>query len=187
MESSPVPDTSSGASENRLRNLVIAIAAIALTAALFFGFQTQQNGASLAAVAQAATPLESALASNKPSVVEFYADWCTSCQSMAADNMALQKQYSSNVNFVMLNVDNTKWLPEITRFKVDGIPHFVFLDRSNMTIGNAIGVVPHEIMAENIDAMIANKALPHNRLESDRISPFTGPMPADTTQPRSHA
>jgi thiol:disulfide interchange protein len=187
MESSPLHDTSTGAPENRVRNLLIALAAIALAAALFFGFQTQKSGASLAAVAQAATPLESALASNKPSIVEFYADWCTSCQSMAADNLALQKQYGSNVNFVMLNVDNTKWLPEVTRFKVDGIPHFVFLDRSNMTIGNAIGVVPHAIMAENIDAMIADQALPHNRVESDRISPFTGPMPADATQPRSHA
>jgi thiol:disulfide interchange protein len=187
MESSPLHDTSTGAPENRVRNLLVALAAIALATALFFGFQAQKSGASLAAVAQAATPLESALASNKPSVVEFYADWCTSCQSMAADNLALQKQYGSDVNFVMLNVDNTKWLPEVTRFKVDGIPHFVFLDRSNMTIGNAIGVVPHAIMAENIDAMIADKALPHNRLESDRISPFTGPMPTDATQPRSHA
>jgi thiol:disulfide interchange protein len=177
----------SGASENRARNLLVALAAIALAAALFFGFQAQKSGASLTAVAQAAISLESALASNQPSIVEFYADWCTSCQSMAADNLALQKQYSGKVNFVMLNVDNTKWLPEVTRFKVDGIPHFVFLDRDNLTIGNAIGVVPHAIMAENLDAMIANKALPHNRLESDRISPFAGPLPADATQPRSHA
>jgi thiol-disulfide isomerase/thioredoxin len=191
MESSPVSDTaastSAGTPENRLRNLLIAIAAIALAAALFFGLQTQKNGASLEAVAKAAIPLESALANKNPTVVEFYADWCTSCQSMAADNMALQKQYGSNVNFVMLNVDNNKWLPEITRFKVDGIPHFVFMNNGNMVIGNAIGVVPHAIMAENIDAMLDGKELPHNRLASDRISPFTGPMPADATQPKSHA
>jgi thiol:disulfide interchange protein len=187
MESSPIPNTSTSTPENRVRNLLIAIAAIIFTAALFFGFQTQNSGASLAAVAKAATPLESALANNHPTVVEFYADWCTSCQSMAADNMALQRQYGSDVNFVMLNVDNNKWLPEITRFKVDGIPHFVFMDSKNMVVGNAIGVVPHTVMAENITAMMAGTELPHNRLESDHISPFTGPLPADATQPKSHA
>jgi thiol-disulfide isomerase/thioredoxin len=186
MESSPIPNTSTNTPANRARNLLIAIAAIALAAALFFGFQTQNSGVSLAAVAKAATPLESALANDRPTVVEFYADWCTSCQSMAADNMALQKQYGSDVNFVMLNVDNNKWLPEITRFKVDGIPHFVFMDRKNMVVGNAIGVVPRTVMAENITAAIAGKELPHNRLENDRISPFTGSLPADATQPKSH-
>jgi hypothetical protein len=56
-----------------------------------------------------------------------------------------------------------------------------------MVVGNAIGVVPHTVMAENITAMMAGTELPHNRLESDHISPFTGPLPADATQPKSHA
>ncbi|MFM7603458.1 MAG: thioredoxin domain-containing protein [Pseudanabaena sp.] len=178
----PTPTTS-----NQLRNLLVAIAAILLTTALFFGFQSQQNSTSLDAVAAAAMPIDEALANGKPTTIEFYADWCTSCQSMAADNLSLEKEYSDRMNFVMLNVDNTKWLPEVTKYRVDGIPRFIFLDRANQAIGDATGVLPREIMAANIVAAIADQPLPHNRISSDRTSPFSEPKAADISQPRDHS
>jgi len=39
----------------------------------------------------------------------------------------LKQQYPDSVK--MLNVDNTKWLPEILKYRVDGIPLFVFLNK----------------------------------------------------------
>ena len=179
---SPTPATS-----NQLRNLLVAIAAILLTTALFFGFQTQQSSTSLDAVAAAALPIDEAFANGKPTTIEFYADWCTSCQSMAADNLSLEKEYSDRMNFVMLNVDNTKWLPEVTKYRVDGIPRFIFLDRANQAIGDATGVIPREIMAANIEAAIAEQPLPHNSISSDRTSPFSEPKAADISQPRDHS
>jgi thiol:disulfide interchange protein len=179
---SPTP-----ASSNQLRNLLVAIAAIVLTTALFFGFQAQQSSTSLDAVAAAASPIDQALANGKPTTIEFYADWCSSCQSMAADNLSLEKEYSDRMNFVMLNVDNTKWLPEVTKYRVDGIPRFIFLDGANQAIGDTTGAVPRAIMAENIEAAIAKQPLPHNSISSDRISPVTEPKAADISQPRDHA
>jgi thioredoxin-like negative regulator of GroEL len=65
------------------------------------------------------------LVNPQPTVIEIYADWCH-CQSLGADNLALQKQYAGKINFVMLNVDNNNWLPKVDRFSVDGITHFLF-------------------------------------------------------------
>jgi thioredoxin-like negative regulator of GroEL len=169
---------------NYLRNLLVAIAAIVLTVTLFFSLRVQNSDASLTAVAKAAMPLELALANPQPTVMEFYADWCTSCQSMAADNLALQKQYAGKINFVMLNVDNSKWLPEVDRFKVDGIPHFVFLASDNSVSGTAIGAIPRNILTENLEAMLTMAPLPHIRLNSGETSPFNSPRPADTRNPR---
>ena len=170
----------------QLRNLLVAISAIILTTALFFGFQTQQSTTSLDAVAAAAQPIDEALANDKPTTIEFYADWCSSCQSMAADNLSLEKEYSDRMNFVMLNVDNTKWLPEVTKYRVDGIPRFIFLDRENKAIGDTTGAIPREIMAANIEAAIANLPLPHNSISSDRTSPMKEPKAPDISQPRDH-
>ena len=182
---SPAPTTS-----NQLRNLLVAIAAIILTTALFFGFQVQQSSTSLNAVAAAASPIDEALANGKPTTIEFYADWCSSCQSMAADNLSLEKEYRDRMNFVMLNVDNTKWLPEVTKYRVDGIPRFIFLDRENKAIGDTTGAIPRAIMAANIEAAIANQPLPHNSISSDRTSSITETKPepkaADISQPRDH-
>ncbi len=180
------PDSAIPANTNKLRNLLVAIAAILLTTALFFGFQTQRSSTSLDAVAAAASPIDVALANDKPTTIEFYADWCTVCQSMAADNLSLENEYSDRMNFVMLNVDNTKWLPEVTKYRVDGIPRFIFLDRANKSIGDTTGAIPREIMAANIEAAIADLPLPHSSISSDRTSPISEPKAADISQPRDH-
>jgi thiol:disulfide interchange protein len=171
---------------NKLRNLLVAIAAIILTTALFLGFQAQRSSTSLDAVAAAASPIDVALANTKPTTIEFYADWCKVCQSMAADNLSLEQEYSDRMNFVMLNVDNTKWLPEVTKYRVDGIPRFIFLDANNQAIGDTTGAIPREIMAANIEAAIANQPLPHNGISSDRTSAIIEPKSADISQPRDH-
>lgn len=171
---------------NQLRNLLVAIAAIVLTAALFLGLQAQRSSTSLDAVAAAAIPIDEALVNGKPTTIEFYADWCTSCQSMAADNLSLEQEYSDRMNFVMLNVDNNKWLPEVTKYRVDGIPRFIFLDRANQSIGDATGVIPRNIMAANIEAAIDDQPLPHNSISNNRTSPISEPQAADISQPRDH-
>jgi len=45
---------------------------------------------------------------------------------------SVEAAVSDSVNFVMLNVDNTKWLPEILKYRVDGIPDFVFLNKDGL-------------------------------------------------------
>jgi thiol-disulfide isomerase/thioredoxin len=171
----------------KTRNLLIAIAAIVLATALFFGIKLDKQSNSLAALAETAVPYEVAITSDKPSLIEFYADWCTSCHAMAKDNLALEQEYGDRVNFVMLNVDNNKWLPELEQYNVDGIPQFVFLNEAQTTQGMAIGTVPKQIMAENLEALIAGKTLPHTQLISGSASQFSAPKPADNTAPRDHA
>jgi thiol-disulfide isomerase/thioredoxin len=154
----------------RFRNLLIAVAAMALAIALFLGLQNQTQRPSLTALAESSIPLDTALANGQPTILEFYADWCTSCQAMAADIASLKQDYR-DVNFVMLNVDNPKWMPEISRFRVDGIPHFVFLNRSGDVLANAIGQQPRIIMAGDLAALAADQPLPHSALPG-QVSTF---------------
>ena len=113
---------------NSVRNIIIAIAAVILSVALFLGLQTEASNSSLESQVQQSTPLSVALNNHKPTLTEFYADWCTSCQAMAGDLAQIKAEYGDRLNFVMLNVDNTKWLPEMLRYRVDGIPHFLFMN-----------------------------------------------------------
>ncbi len=173
---------------NILRNLVIAITAISLSVALFLGLQTEVSSSSLETQVKASTPLEVALSNGKPSLTEFYADWCTSCQAMAGDLAEIKQKYGQDVNFVMLNVDNTKWLPEILRYRVDGIPHFVFMDRSGEAIAETIGEQPRPILEADLDALIANNPLPYT-YSNGQVSQFKAPVSATNSNgedPRSH-
>ena len=184
MHSTPQPETTSG---RRVRNFLIAIVAIALSVALVLGLKTETNSASLADLDQASTPLEVAMSNGKPSIVEFYANWCTVCQKMAPDIAELEQEYADKVNFVMLNVDNSKWLPEMLKYRVDGIPHFVFLAKDGETIAQTIGDQPHTVMASNLDALVAGSSLPYAQTNG-QVSQFRAPVTSTNSQndPRSH-
>jgi len=185
-DSPSTPTVSSVNLANRLRNLLIVLVAIALSTALFWGLRTEATTPSLGAMAEMAVPLEVAVTNGKPTLMEFYADWCTTCQAMADDMQTLKQEYGDRVNFVMLNVDNSKWLPEMTQYRVDGIPHFVFMDQAGQAIANTIGEQPRLIMAANLDALLAGEALPHARTTGQFSSVEVLAVPNANDDPRSH-
>jgi thiol-disulfide isomerase/thioredoxin len=172
---------------NRTRNFLIAIVAIILGVSLFLGLRTESTSVSLTRLEQASTPLEIALSNGKPTLMEFYANWCTVCQRLAPDMAKLRQEYSNQLNFVMLNVDNTKWLPEMQKYQVDGIPHFVFLGKSGETVTEAVGDLPHNIMSSNIAALLADSPLPYTQT-SGKTSKFSARLMENNSQedPRSH-
>lgn len=172
----------------RIRNFFIALVAIALAVALFFGLQTETSATSLDAQAKEATPLEVALSNGKPTLMEFYANWCTSCQAMAKDLGEIKQQYAGKANFVMLNVDNSKWLPELLNYRVDGIPHFVFLNQEGKAIAQTLGEQPRPVMEANLDALVADLPLPYTQ-GNGQVSAFNAPVApitASQDDPRSH-
>ena len=172
----------------RLRNLLIVLAAIALSISIFFGLRTQTPTTTLTSMAKASAPLETALANGKPTLMEFYANWCTSCQAMANDLSEIKQKYAEPLNFVMLNVDNDKWLPEITKYRVDGIPHFVYLNDKGSAVAETMGEMPRTIMEANLEALIAGKPLPHVQAggQVSNFTPPTGPVKTSSSDPRAH-
>ena len=53
---------------------------------------------------------EVAFTNNKPTFLEFYAEWCEVCKEMAPKISSIKKQYDDEINFVFLNVDYPKWV-----------------------------------------------------------------------------
>ena len=160
------------------------MAAIILGMVLFFANNNQSKQVSLEALAKRAIPIQLAQANGKPTLIEFYAEWCSSCQAMSPTLAELEDEFSGDINFVMLNVDNTKWLPELTAYGVNGIPHFEFLDVEGKSLGTAIGEQPKPIMAGNLIALL-NGQPPQPITKIGQVSNFGAPIGAPT-QPRSH-
>ena len=82
---------------------------------------------------------EIAFKNNKPTFLEFYAEWCEVCKEMAPNVSALKEEYEKDINFVFLNVDNQKWENYIRKFDVNGIPQVNLFDRKGNLKSTFIG------------------------------------------------
>ena len=80
-----------------------------------------------------------AFSNNKPTFLEFYAEWCEVCKEMAPKVSALKEEYEKDINFVFLNVDNQKWGNYIQKFSVNGIPQINLFDKKGNLISTFIG------------------------------------------------
>ncbi|GFQ01923.1 thioredoxin-like protein hcf164 chloroplastic [Phtheirospermum japonicum] len=164
-------------------NRRIALGSTVAAVGLFLSARLDFGSISLKDLSAAALPYEQALSNGKPTVVEFYADWCEVCRELAPDVYKVEQQYKDRVNFVMLNVDNTNWEQELDEFGVEGIPHFAFLDRDGNEEGNVVGRLPKQYLLENVDALARGEAtVPHARVvgqyskaESRKVRPVVDP------------
>ena len=82
---------------------------------------------------------EIAFTNNKPTFLEFYAEWCEVCKEMAPQVSAFKDEYEKDINFVFLNVDNQKWGNYIQKFSVNGIPQVNLFDKKGNLISTFIG------------------------------------------------
>ncbi|WP_199348369.1 thioredoxin domain-containing protein [Microcoleus sp. FACHB-SPT15] len=147
----------------KLRFSLIAGLFILFCCACFFLTRLDQAAASpmsldglthLRAMAQQSVPYDTALSNGKPTLVEFYADWCTSCQALAPSVTKFHEQYGSQVNFVMLNVDESQWRQAVQQYHVRGVPQLFFITPDLQVLKTLIGKVPEPILAQYLEQLV---------------------------------
>ena len=94
---------------------------------------------------------EIAFTNNKPTFLEFYAEWCEVCKEMAPKVGNLREEYANDINFVFLNVDNPKWESYIRDFNVNGIPQINLLDKKGVLETSLIGKQDEKVINGLVD------------------------------------
>ena len=94
---------------------------------------------------------DSVLDAKQPVLVDFWAQWCGPCRSLAPIVDALAKQYAGTARIMKLNVDDN---PEVVeRYGVQAIPTLI-LFRDGQEKQRLIGVARKDIIAQAIDAQV---------------------------------
>ena len=97
---------------------------------------------------------EIAFTNNKPTFLEFYAEWCEVCKEMAPKVAEIKDEYDKDVNFVFLNVDNPKWEKYLRKFKVNGIPQLNLFDKNANLEVTFIGKQQEITIKKSLDNLI---------------------------------
>jgi thiol-disulfide isomerase/thioredoxin len=144
--------------ENDLKNKkLIALGSFLFSSLLFFynsANPSVSNIAILHAMEKDSKSFEASMCNNKPTLIDFYADWCGSCKAMVPVMRSLEMQYGDKINFITLDGTKKTNIDLVGRFKVDGIPHMAFMSKNNEVETALIGAVPKKIMKENLDALL---------------------------------
>jgi thiol-disulfide isomerase/thioredoxin len=127
---------------------------------------------------------EIAFVNNKPTFLEFYAEWCEVCKEMAPQISAFKDEYEKDINFVFLNVDNPKWGNYIQKFAVNGIPQVNIFDKKGNLISTFIGKQDEMKIRESINNLEKEKK-PYEEVINSEFSTIHENKNSEAS-PRSH-
>ena len=88
--------------------------------------------------------------SNKPILLDFYADWCGPCQTMMPTLENLDEEYKSRAEIVKINVDQNQELA--AQFKVRSIPALFFI-KDKKVVTQTQGVQTKAALINILDKM----------------------------------
>ena len=126
-------------SKTNFKIMLVLITSIVIISVLLFKNLFFKSTYLLKSFGELSVDPEIAFTNNKPTFLEFYAEWCEVCKEMAPQVSAFKDEYEKDINFVFLNVDNQKWANYIQKFAVNGIPQVNLFDKNGNLISTFIG------------------------------------------------
>ena len=95
------------------------------------------------------------LASTRPVLVDFWAQWCGPCRALAPVVESVAKQYAGSAQVVKLNVDGNPSVVE--KFKIEAIPTLIVFQNGEEK-DRVIGAVGQAEIVERLDTRLAAAA-----------------------------
>ena len=182
-----IENTNSGDVLGSLQKIFLVFLSLFLVVSLFFFRSGFKANAILDQLAKNSLEPEIALSNGKPTVFEFYADWCEACKEMAPDMVNAERLNSNKIDIVLLNVDNSRWFDLIDKYDVNGIPKLIFFNDKGEFMDFSLGVRTYSELNDIFLALINNSELPSYAKLSNSSNLKVPNMNIRSEGPRNHS
>lgn len=171
-----------------VQRAVLVIAAVALAIGLTLVRGGLQSASPLDQLARRSLEPEVALSNGRPTMIEFYADWCQVCREMAPAMLQLEQAQANRIDVVMVNVDNPRWQDLVDRYDVNGIPQLNLFNADGQTVGRSVGLRHEDELQQLAEALLRGEALPQLRgVGSSSVRTANSVSTGPGAGPRSHS
>lgn len=87
-----------------------------------------------------------------PAIIDFYADWCGPCKTVAPILEELQAEYGEKLNIYKVNTEEQKELSSV--FGIQSIPSLLFIPKEGQP-QMAMGALPKETFKQAISEVLS--------------------------------
>ncbi len=94
---------------------------------------------------------EALVADSKPLVIDFWAEWCGPCRTIAPIVEELAEQYADRVNIGKCDVDSSDDV--VALYRVRNIPTLVFI-KNGEVVDKHVGAISRNDLQAKIDALL---------------------------------
>lgn len=143
-----------------VQRVVLVVAALVLALVLTMMRGGLQSASPLEQLARRSLTPDVALSNGRPTLLEFYAEWCQVCREMAPAMLRLERSTQQQLDVVMVNVDNPRWQGLVDRYDVNGIPQLNLFNAEGDAVGRSIGLRQEQELSLLADALIQGSPLP---------------------------
>ena len=91
------------------------------------------------------------MASGKPAVIDFWAEWCGPCRTIAPIVDELSEEYADRVNIGKCDVDSSDDV--VALYRVRNIPTLVFI-KDGQVVDKHVGAISKNDLQAKIDALL---------------------------------
>lgn len=95
--------------------------------------------------------LEELMASEKPLVIDFWAEWCVPCKTISPIIENLAQEYEGRINIGKCDVEENNDLA--VRFKIRNVPTLIFI-KDKEVVDQQIGVVRQDYIISKINRLL---------------------------------
>ncbi len=92
----------------------------------------------------------------KPTVVEFMSPTCMACVASRPTVSAMKEIYGDRVDFIEIDVRDTKNKDKVIKYKVRSTPTFIMFDSDGIESSRFSGIAKSRVMQPSIDDIVSN-------------------------------